>query len=393
MDSNPWQSAVGCLLLVLTLAGCLPSSCRRVESRAISPADSLSRQIAEQMTPDTLALVWRASGPDDRELGHPRTVRFGPNGGLFVSDVARNSVYTFSATGAFVAETTWEGVAFPYLVGLRGDTMLVFNPEAHRLDFVVQGVVLRRLSTPGDLPRGALQYVTATDEAIYVKVVAKDAAGYVVRLDEQGRVQARVPLAGPHWRHAGLLRVWDDMLLSLSGFRPVIDVLDADLNEPLDTLALVGFDSPMLRRTFAFMRGDTYEAPLLSSSSCSTCVPAGCASTSMTERDACSTCSSSPTPPTIKTFTRSIWPYGWPRRGATRSPSRWSSPSRRSSSIDGRRRRDKGAKPHAKHRAVGTAFRASRATSPCSNRSVDRWMDEDSRTVGRSIDSNRISVA
>lgn len=271
MDSNPWQSAVGCLLLLLALSGCLPSSCRRVESRAIAPADSLSRQIAGQMTPDTLDLAWRASGPADGALEHPRTVRFGPNGGLFVSDVARNSVYTFAATGAFVAETTWEGAAFPYLAGLRGDTVLVFNPEARRLDFVVRGVAVRRLSTPGDLPPGALQYVTATDEAIYVKVVAKDAAGYVVRLDAQGQVQARAPLLGPHWQHAGLLRVWDEALLSLSGFRPVIDVLPADLAGPLDTLALVGFDSPMLRRTFAFMRGDTYEAPLLSSSA----APAG----------------------------------------------------------------------------------------------------------------------
>ena len=254
------------LLLVLTLAGCLPSSCRRVESRAISPADSLSRQMAAQMTPDTLALVWQASGPDERALQHPRTVRFGPDGGLFVSDVERHSVYLFTAAGAFVEEMTWEGAAFPYLVGLRGDTVLAFNPEAHRVDFVVRGVVAHRLPTPGDLPRGALQYVTATDEAIYVKVVAKDVGGYIVRLDAQGRVQARAPLPGPHWRHAGLLRTWDETLLSLSGFSPVVDVLAADLATPPDTLALVGFDSPMLRRTFAFMRGEIYEAPLLSSS-------------------------------------------------------------------------------------------------------------------------------
>ena len=90
------------LLLVLTLAGCLPSSCRRVESRAISPADSLSRQMAAQMTPDTLAFVWQASGPDERALQHPRTVRFGPDVGLFVSDVERHSVYLFTAAGAFV---------------------------------------------------------------------------------------------------------------------------------------------------------------------------------------------------------------------------------------------------------------------------------------------------
>ena len=113
--------------------------------------------------------------------------------------------------------------------------------------------------------------MTATAEAIYVKVVPKDEAGYVARLDSQGRVQARAPLPGPQWRHAGLLRSWDDALLSLSGFRPVVDVFSADLSTPLDTLPLVGFDSPMLRRTFAFIQGETYEAPLLSSSA----APAG----------------------------------------------------------------------------------------------------------------------
>ena len=265
MDSVPLKSAVGCLILVLTLAGCLPSSCRRVESRAISPADSLSRQIAARMTPDTLALAWQESGPDDGALEYPRTVRFGPDGRLFVSDVERNSVYLFTAGGAFVEEMTWEGAAFPYLAGLRGDTVLVFNPEARHVDFVVRGASVHRLPTPGDLPRGALQSATATGEAVYVQVGAKDAAGYVVRLDAQGRVQARASLPGPHWRHAGLLRPWDDALLSLSGFSPVVDVLPADLSTPPDTLALVGFDSPMLRRTFAFMRGETYEAPLLSS--------------------------------------------------------------------------------------------------------------------------------
>ena len=254
------------LLLAVMLAGCLPSSCGRVESRAISPADSLSRQMAAQVTPDTLDLIWQASGPEEQALEHPRTVRFGPDDGLFVSDVARNSLYRFTATGDFVEEMTWEGAAFPYLAGLRGDTVLVFNPEARHVDFVVRGVVAHRLPTLDELPPGALQYVTATDEAIYLKVVAKDAAGFIVRLDTQGRMQARAPLDGPHWRHAGLLRTWDETLLSLSGFLPVVDRLSADLSTSPDTLALVGFDSPMLRRTFSFVQGEIYEAPLLSSS-------------------------------------------------------------------------------------------------------------------------------
>ncbi|MFQ5569713.1 MAG: hypothetical protein ACE5G0_08555 [Rhodothermales bacterium] len=267
----PKLSAVYLLLLAFTLAGCLPSSCRRTESREISPADSLSRQIAGQMTPDTLRLAWQAAGPDAAPMEYPRTLLFGPDGHLYVSDAQRHSLYTFTAGGTFVEEQTWDGAAYPYLAGLRGDTLLVFNPDAHRLDFVLAGVSVHRVPTPTDLPDAPFQYVRATDDAIYFKTVGDNFRGYLARLDNQGAMTARVTLPGPYWRHAGLLRTWDDALLSLSGFRPVIDVLSPDLTAPLDTLALVGFDSPMLARSYAFMHGDTYEAPLLSPSA----VPVG----------------------------------------------------------------------------------------------------------------------
>jgi hypothetical protein len=197
---------------------------------------------------------------------YPRTVLFDPNGHLYVSDVERNSIYAFSMDGAFVEEITWSSAAVPYLAGIRGDTLLVFNPEARRLDFVLGGALVHTLSTPADLPREALQYVTATDKAIYFKAVAEGFSGYLARLDDQGAVLSRTTLPGPYWRHTGMLRPWGDSLLSLSGFRPVVDVLGADLSMPLDTMALVGFDSPMLRRSFAFMHGHATQAPLLSTS-------------------------------------------------------------------------------------------------------------------------------
>ncbi len=259
------------LFLLLTLAGCLPSSCRRTESRAVSPADSLSRRIAAQLTPDTLRLLWQTAGPEGHRLEFPRTARFAPDGRLFVSDVERNSVYVFAGGGAFVEETTWEGADVPYLAGLRADTLLVFSAEARRLDFLVDGTPARSLNTPAALPRGPLQYLAATDDALYFKAVGDDGEGYLARLDEHGAITARVALPGPAWRHAGLLRVWGDSLLSLSGYLPVLDVLSPDLARPPDSMALVGFDSPMLPRTYAFLHGDAYEAPLLSSSA----VPVG----------------------------------------------------------------------------------------------------------------------
>ena len=254
------------LALLLLLAGCLPSSCTRTESQAIAPVDSLSRQMATQMTPDTLRLVRRMAGPPEAPLAYPRTVLFGPDGRLFAGDAERNSVYTFAPDGTFLDEITWDGAAIPYLAGLRGDTLLVFSPEARRIDFIRRGVSVRHVATPDDLPEGPLQYATATDEAVYVKVTAKNFAGYLARLDAGGRVSARVPLPGSEWRHAGLLRAWGDSLLSLSAFFPIVDVLAPDLATPLDSMALLGFDSPMLRRTFAFRQGEARQAPLLSSS-------------------------------------------------------------------------------------------------------------------------------
>lgn len=250
------------VFLLLTLAGCLPSSCRRVDSRAVAPADSLSRQVAEQLTPDTLQLVWSAAGPAEAAMAYPRTVQFGPDDWLYVSDAQRNSVFAFAKDGTWLEEITWDSVAVPYLAGLRGDTLVVFNPEQRRLDFVQDGRSVRHLRTPAEVPRGPLHYAAATDSALYYKVVGEDFEGYLARLDEQGGVAERFPLPGPAWRHAGLLRTWGDSLLSLSGFLPSVDVLAPD--GQLDSLALVGFDSPMLARRYSFLQGDTHESPLLS---------------------------------------------------------------------------------------------------------------------------------
>ena len=264
-----WKYA-GLAVLLVTLAGCLPLTCRRTESRAIAPADSVSRQIAEAMTPDTLRLAWRAAGPEEIPLEYPRTVRFGKDGRLYVSDAQRNSLFVFEADGDFVEEVAWEGLDVPYLIGVRGDTLLVFNPQAHRIDFVVGGTPVQRVATPEDLPPQPFQYAAATDAALYVKVIAEGAEGYLVRLGDEGVERTRVPLPGPYWRHAGLLRAWGDTLLSLSGYRPVVDVLPP-ARAAVDTLALVGFDSPMLARSYRFMRGDADAPPLLSTAA----APAG----------------------------------------------------------------------------------------------------------------------
>lgn len=251
----------GCALL---LAGCLPSACNREESRALLPADSLSRQIAAQVTPDTLRTVWQTTASETQPLEYPRTVAFGPDGHLYVADTKAGRLLVLDTTGAVVRSVHEADWSFPYLAGHRGDSVVVFHPDLYRLDVVHDGRVARRLPTPTDLPEDALQYAAVTDSAAYLKVVSEQADNVLARLDAQGAYAARIALPGPRWRHAGLLRPWGDALLSLSGYRPVVDVLAAD--GTLDSLRLVGFDSPMLARSRSFLRGDTHEAPLLTAS-------------------------------------------------------------------------------------------------------------------------------
>ena len=265
--NHSWLS----VFLLLFLSGCLPYSCTRTETRVLMAADSLSRAIAETFPVDTLRQVWVGMGPEAGAMAYPRTVRFGHDGRIYVSDTERNSLFVFAEDGAFVEEITDEAFAFPYLAGVRGDTLLVFSPEARRVDFVAERRIVGSVPTPEDLPaRGALQYAAADAKALYFKALGEGFSGYLARLDDEGTITARHTLDGPAWRYAGLLRPWGDTLLSLSGFRPVLDQLPADFSAPPDSLVLSGFDSPMLARSRLFLIGETHQPPLLSAAAAPT---------------------------------------------------------------------------------------------------------------------------
>ena len=252
--------------LATLCAGCLPSSCQRTPSRAISAVDSLSRQIAGNVLPDTLRYEGTLVGPNGQRLEYPRTVRFGDRGNVVVSDAQRNSIFYFDAMGTLERELTWDGASVPYLAGLFGDTTVVFSPGSRRIDFISSGVPVRSIQTPAGIAETALQYVAVTPAAAYIKVTGKDIAPFLALLDGGGRMHSRRPLAGSTWHNAGPLRVWGDSLLSFSGFFPVVDVLSTSLQGPADSLVLKGFDSPMLARTYAFLQGKGRGAPLLASS-------------------------------------------------------------------------------------------------------------------------------
>jgi len=262
----PWV-----LLLLALCAGCLPSSCQRTASQRVSPADSLSRQITATIQPDTLHYGGELLTPETSPLIYPRTVRFTKQGGVVVSDAQRNSLFYFDASGAFLREVTWEGASIPYLTGVHGDTAAVFSPENKRIDYIHRGEVVHTLNTPRDLARHALQYAATTRSSAYLKVAGKNLASYLVRMDRQGQVLQRKPLTGNEWYNAGPLRIWGDSLLSFSGFFPAVKIVAHSFLGPVDSLALKGFDSPMLARTYAFTQGDVRGAPLLSSAA----APAG----------------------------------------------------------------------------------------------------------------------
>jgi hypothetical protein len=257
--------ALAFFLAALLVTGCLPHSCQREGNESVTAADSLSREIAATTPVDTLRQLWTTTGPPDAPLALPRTVRFLPDGGLAVSDAEQNALYRLDAGGAAAQTIAPEPFDVPYIAGVRGDTVVVFNAGANRLDFVASGRTRRSIAfeRPAD---ETLAYALATDTSLYAKVVGEEIDNVLLRLNEQGDVATRTTLEGPYWRHAGFLRAWGDSLVSLSGFRPVVDLLPMSFRPEArpDTLALRGFDSPMLERSYAFLQGDVTKAPLLS---------------------------------------------------------------------------------------------------------------------------------
>ena len=254
------------LVLVLLASGCLPSSCQRTTSRDISPADSVSRQIAETTPIDTLRALAELSGTEEERLEYPRTVLFRSHDELVVSDAQRNSIFNFRSDGTLLREITWEGASVPYLVGVFGDTTVAFSPGAHRVDYLIGSTVWRTVDTGDGIEESALQYMVATPSTIFLKVTGKDVPARLAKLRLDGSTEAMLSLGGDEWRQAGPLRIRGDSLLSFTGFYPLVDRYPVSLRQAPDSLMLMGFDSPMLSRTYAFGQGKGRGAPLLLSS-------------------------------------------------------------------------------------------------------------------------------
>jgi len=255
------------MLVAVVFAGCFPSSCHRVEPRDIAPQDSLSRRLADSLTPDTIVSRRAYTGSGDQMLEWPRTVLLDALGHVYVGDTRRHSIFAFDRGGELLRETTWPEARFPYLAGWRGDTLVVLAPGESQatVNYFAGSARVRTFSTP-HVPVGTLQYAAAADSFIFLKAVTQADTHLVWQLNHHGDIVAETHLQGTSWDHAGLLRASSNRLFSLTGFFPHIIVWEDGLAKDPVTLRLHGFDSPMLRRSWAFLQGSTRNAPLVTSS-------------------------------------------------------------------------------------------------------------------------------
>lgn len=251
-------------IVLVGLSGCLPSACNRTESRALLPADSLSRGIASELPIDTLIAAGSFAG---EMLAYPRTLGYAPDGRLWVADselevLLREAPAADSFSFDVAAELPG---AVPWLAGFHGDTVAVFSPAGHEMLLIAaDGTVVDSVRLGGDRPAGgAFTWAAADSAGFYVKVLADEFDGYVARLDRSGTVVGSHPLPGPPWLHAGMLRPWGARVASLRGYLPAIDVWSG---ARVDSLSLIGFDSPMLSRTRSFLLNDVHQPPLLTAS-------------------------------------------------------------------------------------------------------------------------------
>lgn len=257
------MTRVSALLILMLLSGCLPSSCSRPDTHSLLPSDSLSRAIAIE-TPES-ALEFTGQVDLDLHIEHPRTILHDASSQkTYVSDTRSHRIVSIDRDGAVRNVTALAGVEHLFLAGIRNRHVAILEPAAPRLHFLKGDSLSDSIDVDLELSESSLIYAAVSDHAAFIKIVDAGESSVIYRVDDDGKVTGEYELPGPHWRHAGLMRFWDDTLISLSGYRPVIDRISP--GGIVDSLVLQGFDSPMLSRSRRFVEGSISDAPLLTSS-------------------------------------------------------------------------------------------------------------------------------
>ena len=180
------------LAAATALSGCLPFSCTRTESRAVSAADSLSRQIAERVLADTLQRTGTLTGIGDAALEYPRTVLFGSDGRLYVADAERGSIFSFGNEDGDSREIRWNDLQVPWLAGQRPDTIIVYCPSQRAV--CVPGrrqACAQRTRAARHTPRGPAVRCGWRDGSVPEGGHAERAG--IPGADERGRARALAP--------------------------------------------------------------------------------------------------------------------------------------------------------------------------------------------------------
>jgi hypothetical protein len=200
---------------------------------------------------------------DQEDFLSPRTIMMDDAGRLFVSDTRTHTIHRITAEGDIDASLEL-AESIPYLAGQRADTTWVFAPVLGRVYRLEDMVAVD--STDLDLGAGderSLRWVLTTDSGFVSKVLDDAEGNRIAFHDLSGAIERRIDLPAASWRYAGFLRDGGEQVLSLSGFLPFIYPVT---DNGLDSLRLMGFDSPMLARFLQFERGATEQPPLLSGS-------------------------------------------------------------------------------------------------------------------------------
>jgi hypothetical protein len=247
----------------LCVSGCLPFG-NRSEPTELFPADSVSRQIAEEIEPLALEIVFRLEPDSAAYFG---SIQRGPDSLIWIGDLYAEKIHRFTESGDWRPAIRSPELKYPYLSGGDADTVYVYEASDETLLGIHQETVVRHETLPVRVSAMNLsRSVLVFGGALYVKDTGSLEGATLAISSSPGRSAGlvRVRLPGPSWHYHGIMRPWLGQAAAASGYQPQIYLFSPSAGT--DSLRLRGFDSPMLARSRAFALGEVEEPPLMISS-------------------------------------------------------------------------------------------------------------------------------